>query len=434
MRLLLTSLTALAMLVPGLSCADALEDLHKSFMSRYDAANTLRDEQIKKLDASYLAALERMQDKAKSTGNLDSVVPILDEIQAVKTAADPFPELPANATSELKQMRGKHTESGSKILKTHAETITGLFGKMDQALKSQEVELTKAGKIDAALAAKHMRESLAQDQGITAARNSMENARQVGNTSPALRLRRYGDNLEVLVFYDRSGKISMDSPVRNVREETGERKELGDTKAKVLGEFVGAKGYEVDSYTALIQRYDGDHAGSLTLSNIESKFRQKEEDQMGIRLSLSPQASNPHGSFGAVLPPNGAKGAYRITTRYFIPKDNRVISGFYLIHGVGRPIGEKILDDKGNWISEKMNGESSNDTGNLLLYLAITPEKKPADAKDESVVLGEIKVEYTRFSAYLHAKSGPDGRLTESIKDPLKQPLFISCGEFVPTN
>ena len=176
MRLLLTFLTALAMLVPGLSCADALEDLHKSFMSRYDAANTLRDEQIKKLDASYLSALERMQDKAKSSGNLDSVVPILDEIQAVKTAADPVPELPANATGELKQMRAKHTESRSKILKAHAETVTGLFGKMDQALKSQEVELTKAGKIDAALAAKHMRESLAADQGATAAREFLDAA------------------------------------------------------------------------------------------------------------------------------------------------------------------------------------------------------------------------------------------------------------------
>jgi hypothetical protein len=66
-------------------------------------------------------------------------------------------------------MRAKHAEARAKILKSHAETVTSLADKMTAALKAQESELTKAGKIDDALAAKHMRESLEKDEGVAAA-------------------------------------------------------------------------------------------------------------------------------------------------------------------------------------------------------------------------------------------------------------------------
>lgn len=425
-----TFLAVVAVMLPATTLADTLGRLHKSFMERYDEANSKRDDQLKQLDGSYLAALQRQQDKAKTAGKLDAVLPWVGEIQAIKTGTSPLPDLAESAPNELKQMRAKHAESRDKITKSHAIAITSLADKMEQALKAQETELTKAGKIDEALAAKHMRESLAGDQAITSARDLLKLAKPTGNDRPALRIRRFGDNLEVLVLYDRSGKVSMDSPVQNVREETGGKKELGDTKAKVLGEFVGAKGYTVDPYTPYHQVFDGKELGNFGLTEIVPGFQHEENDQEGVRLSFKPQPVNPHGSFGPILPPNAAKGTYRITVRYLVPKANRAVSGFMFVHGLGSPIGGKKFEKSAKWTSEEVVGESSNDTGTLLFYLTMEEGAKAADAGNDSIVLGELKVEHIGFSAYLLSRHESDDRPAETIVDPSKQPLFISNGAF----
>ncbi len=247
--LLLTALTmAMALWLPASARAGALEDLQKSYNARHEAANAQRNDQLAKLDISYLAALKRHLDQTQASGELDTVLPILDEIQAVRAVKDPLPALPANAGTPLTQLRAKHRDARDQILKSHAQALVALADIMLPALKNQEVELTKAGQIADAVAAKQLRESLANDERIQAARDLLKFAAPADSARPALRLRRYGDHLEVLVFYDRRGKVSMDSPVQNVREETGAKKDLGDTQAKVLGEFVVAKGYQVDPF------------------------------------------------------------------------------------------------------------------------------------------------------------------------------------------
>jgi hypothetical protein len=426
-----TFLAVVAVMLPATTLADTLGRLHKSFMERYDEANSKRDDQLRQLDQSYLAALLRQQDKAKASGKLDAVLPWVGEIQSIKTGANPLPDLAEGAPGELKQMRAKHAESRDRIIKSHAIAITGLADKMEQALKSQESELTKAGKIDEALAAKHMRETLAGDQAIRSAGDLLKLGGPAGTDRPALRIRRFGDNLEVLVLYDRSGKVSMDSPVQNVREETGGKKELGDTKAKVLGEFVGAKGYTVDPYNAYHQVFDGRDLGNFGLTEIVAEFQHEENDQKGVRLSLKPQPVNPHGSFGPILPPNAAKGTYRISTRYLVPKSNRAVSGFIFVHGIGSPIGGKKFEKNAKWTSEEVVGASSNDTGTLLFYLTMEDGAKAADAGNDSIVLGELKVEHIGFSAYLLSRIDSNGRPAETVTDPAKQPLFISNGDFV---
>jgi hypothetical protein len=148
-----------------------LEDLQSNFQTRCDFAEAARDQQLEKLDASYLAALDRQVEKTRTTGNLDAIIPFINEAQAVKTAKDPLPELPEDAPPELKQMRVKHAEARAKILNSHAEAITALAAKMEAALKARETELTKAGNIDDALAAKKMRENLEKNAGVLEAKD-----------------------------------------------------------------------------------------------------------------------------------------------------------------------------------------------------------------------------------------------------------------------
>jgi hypothetical protein len=89
------------------------------------------------------------------------------------------------------------------------------------------------------------------------------------------------------------------------------------------------------------------------------------------------------------------------------------------------------LESAGKWVTSEVSGESSSDSPTLLFYLTCLEGKTVVDATGDYIVLGEIKVEHTRFSACLQKKFGPNGAILESNDDPLKQPLYISNGAFV---
>ena len=410
--------------------AQTVDPLRQSFDQRCEQAATARDKQLDQLTASYQTALERLLEKTKATGKLDSVLPIHQELEALKQAPVKLPTLP-EAASELRSLRAKYLDGRQQILKTHATTLGGLADKMEAALKTREAELTKAGKIAEAVAARETREGLALDSEVRAARDLLKLGGTGGRGRAALQLRRYGDNLEVLVYYDRFGKLSMDSPVENVREKTDPGKELGDTKAKVLGEFVGAKGYTVDPYVAYHHVFDGKDTGSLALSEILPDFRYEVEKAKGMRLTLKPGAVNPHGNFGKLAPPIASKGTMRISTRYYIPKANRALCGFQLVQGAGGPLGGIRFEETGKWTTGELVAESSHETETLLLYLCLADGRKVADAIAESIVLGEMKVEHLKFSALVQARFGDSVKPESQQNDPLQQVLLISNGELV---
>jgi hypothetical protein len=148
-----------------------LAGLQMDFQVRCDFAEADRDLEVKKLDASYLAALQTQLDKDKPKGNFDNVNLLRDEVLAVKAAKNPLPELPQRTPLELVQMRAKYAAARSKILGSYGKTIATLADQMDGALKLREAELTKAGKNDEALAANQARKTLATDQTVLAAKN-----------------------------------------------------------------------------------------------------------------------------------------------------------------------------------------------------------------------------------------------------------------------
>lgn len=148
---------------------DEVEQLQSAFEKRHDAAKIQRNEQVAKLETGYLAALNRHLEKVKSSGKLEDVLSIRDEIETVKKGTDPLPALPATATYDFKQLRKTYTEARAAIEKSHTAAVSELASKVIESLKAKEVQLTKAGKFDQALAAKKLRESIEQDEELAAA-------------------------------------------------------------------------------------------------------------------------------------------------------------------------------------------------------------------------------------------------------------------------
>ena len=158
---------------PLAAAEDELEQLQVAFEKRHGDANAKRDEQLAKLETGYMAALNRHIDKVKASGNLEDVLTLRDEVDAVKEGTDPLPALPATATQEFKQLRKTYEEARAVIEKSHASSVSDLATKMSEVLKAKEVQLTKAGKIDEALEARKIREALESDEGVGAARGRL---------------------------------------------------------------------------------------------------------------------------------------------------------------------------------------------------------------------------------------------------------------------
>lgn len=406
-----------------------LESLQASFTARRDDADRTRDAQLAALDNSYAAAVERQAARVRSGGQLDEVLPYVDEIQSVKTGPRPIAPLPATAPDALRQMRAKHEEAARRILQVHAEAVVALADRMTASLAARESALTKAGDIDAALAAKRMREALAGDRALGDARDLLAASRPGSTGAPVMQVRRGGDHIEVLVFRDRRGKISMDSPVRNTRERTGPGKELGDTRATTLGEFVGAEGYRGETRVLYHGILDRREAPGLTFNEIETDSRHEQEGVRGLRLSLKATAANPYGTLGNLLPTGVDKGAFRITSRYFVPQSNRALEGFSFVQGTGGAIGNFKFLQKGKWTTEEVVAESPGDTPVLLLYLTLKEGSQSADAIGDFLVLGELKVEQIRFSAYIQARLDTAGQA--GAASATEQPALVTQGELV---
>ncbi|MEP4077643.1 hypothetical protein [Haloferula sp.] len=413
----------------GSCLGDTIKDLENAYLARYDEANGKRKTQLEKLQDSYLTALKREMGKAQARGKLETVIPYRDEIQYVNDGKDPLPKLPAATNYQLKEMRGKFVEARQTIVKNHATSLIVLADKMVKVLEQREADFTKAGKIDEAIAARNVRETYGEDEEIQAARNLLKFAGGQEAAPAAVQLRRSGDNLEVLVRYDSKGKVSMDSPVENIREQTGKGEELGDTTATVLGEFVGAEGYEVDPWVAFHQVFDGDIPATFSLREMVGEPKSQEDEQVGLRLSYKVKATNPYVSLGPVLSPKSSPSAFKISCRYFVPESNQSLSGLSFVQSSGRPIGSGRLEERGKWAFGKLTGSPTSDSAVLLMYVTVGEGKKKTDIPEDYVTVGEIKIEHTSFTAHLHTRFGQSGAVEQRLDDPAKQPVVVSMGE-----
>lgn len=161
----------LAIMLLASVAAQDLSVLHKSFIEKYDAINTKRDQKIEALSSGYIQALERLQKKLQANGDLEPVLLVQEEIECIKNAENPLPDLSEKSPVDLKKMRATFVDETEKNLKVHAEALVPLADKMQLLLTEQTKELTKAGKLDEAQVAKKMFDTLQADAALSEARN-----------------------------------------------------------------------------------------------------------------------------------------------------------------------------------------------------------------------------------------------------------------------
>ncbi|QTN32155.1 hypothetical protein HZ994_07370 [Akkermansiaceae bacterium] len=383
------------------------------------------------LKESYLGALARIEAKFQRAGRLDEVLLTKDEAKDISEGKWPLAALPEKISLDVAAPRKiylkKHIEIEQEAARKSADTADKMLALLDQ----QAVSLTKSGDLQQALLARQIKAEIESDATLVSARKLLANVRSDGTSRPALKIRRYGDNIEVIVRYDMRGKVSMDSPVSNVKEAD---KSIGDTTAKVLGEFVGAEGYVVDSYVHFERDFaDSDFSG-IALSAIGHQFSKQYGDFTALEFKILPNGVNPYVTLPVKMIPISIGGTTQISIRHFTPKTNRTVNGFKLIQGTagGSAFGGKAFESAGEWITQTVISEPTSEQGSLLLYFTFAPDNKGADLTQEPIVIGHIKVEHVKFSAFLVQRLGDNGVITESFEEAEKQPKIISNGELLP--
>jgi hypothetical protein len=175
MKAIVKSLLALCFLfvAPSASGQDdsKLDKLKQSFESRRTASVEQHAKAMEKLRMSYRVALERLQDKAQQSGDLEDVLPVRDEIARIDKDEEPLPPIGATASADLKKLRETYDEAATRAAKAHAEEIVSMSDKMLELLEKESAALTKAGKIEEALAARTLAESIGSAEGLATSRD-----------------------------------------------------------------------------------------------------------------------------------------------------------------------------------------------------------------------------------------------------------------------
>jgi len=425
-------LCCLAIVLVALSSsAIPLPELEKSYEARCSALLNGKQESLKTLRESYLGALAKIEAKYQRAGRLDEVLLVKKEAKSIEDGTWPLSALPEQISLETNAPRKIYLSKHIAIEQEAAKELVQAADTMDKALDAQVVSLTKTGDLVNAKLAKTIKDGLDENPDISGARKLVANVRSDGSSRPALRIRRSGDNKEVLVHYDMRGKVSMDSPISNAEEQD---KSIGDTSATVLGEFIGGEGYEVDSGTLFSEIFDKSDLGGITLTEIDHEFAKEIGESSGIALTVHDGAVNAYVSIPAVLPTQSVGGTTRISFDYFIPKSNQAVTGFQLIQGLsgGNPFGDKVFSTTGKWTDESATSEPLSEETTLLLYPVVSPDKKQAKLSSEPIVLREIRISQTRFTASIVQRLGENGVVTESFETPTTQPKFANNGELIP--
>ena len=406
-----------------------LEELEKSYEQKLSDVRLEKEKSLADLKESYLAALARIETKYQKAGRLDELMLTREEMKDITDGKWPLTALPEQISLDVSAPRKIYLKKRIEIEQQAARKTTDTADKMLALLDKQAVDLTKEGNLEQALLARQIKAEIESNKELGTARELLSNVMSDGTTLAVLRLRRYGDHIEVLVKHDTRGQISMLSPIQNVQESD---KSIGDTTAKNLGEFVGAKGFDPDPCTLFQQGDKEKQIGNLRLSGINGREEAMENNVSALRLSLDINSKNPLGSFDPSGPRKSAPGAVRVRCHFLIPKSNKVLNGILIVQS-----GNRILSSDeskpGIWNEADATGESSTEDegGALFIYLRSFPNSIIGAAADDYVMLKDLHIEIVRFSAFLVQRFDKNGTELERHDTPEKQPLFIANGDFV---
>lgn len=153
-----------------LAFSNPLETLQRAYAERVGTADAEHDHRLETLVAGYISALERQLVVTQRGGNLEEVLTLKQEIEALKAPKPVLSEMPANAVASWRKLRETYQDSVGKSTKDHAAKRVDLADRMAKALKDLEVQQTKDGKIEGAVAARKALQELMDDPEVIAAR------------------------------------------------------------------------------------------------------------------------------------------------------------------------------------------------------------------------------------------------------------------------
>lgn len=426
---LLSAFLFSAFLVSG----KTVEELSAAYQNRIKSSNTKRVESVDKLNAGYLRRLDTIQSEIQKSGKLEEIEQIQKEIQAIQLMTWPLDPLSKKINTPVKKARKIYSKARFEIEKKHAGRVVELTEIMLGLLEREKISATKNGELREAKDARDLSQKLNNSPDFAAARAITKKSNHQSGGPAAFQIRRYGDDLEVLVHYDANGEVSFKSKISNVIETTDAKREKGETVATILGEFLGAPGYEVHSYTVLDHIYNTKRpVEESSVSSFVLKYATRIADQNGLQLTVSAEPSNAYYAIKNMFPPERTPGTYRVTCSYFIPKGNRSLDSFSLYQNFGKKIENHKFNKKGKWTTRVIESQSYSSESILRLYPHFRENKTLTDAAGESLYLGSLKIEHIRFSAFIHSTFDEDGELQESFVNSSEQQLFATNGKLVP--
>jgi len=406
-----------------------LEELEVSFEAAHLKEGQKTEIQTTSLKRKYLGALKREKTDLQKDGNLDGALLLKAEIDLASSKVWPLPALPATAGAKLKKLRATYLESHIEIERDWAVITTQLAEKMQAALQQQVESLTKEGKLEDAKNARVMMEEIAQDPEIVRAKELPSRFTQGGHSRIAYQVRRPGDGIEVKVRYDGSGKISLDSPIENTVELSGGRRERGTTKARTLGEFIGAEGYQVSLYQSADLSVEAGNLEIASGNGVLSKTAEIAELKC-VEFKISPTAVGPYFNLSGNLPINPEMTTFEVEVEYFVPSDNQQVNGLSLRHGDSR--GKNLgagLNVTGKWSTEKRSAMASHTLPSIRIYFAGI--KKVSEARGDRLYIRRIRVSHLRFPAFIVESFDEQGAPEVREFDREKQSLLAKNGELV---
>lgn len=417
-------------------CAQALtiEELQSSFVSLKLKTQTDFDNTTSLLRGNYVKALVRTQKKFQDQGRLDEALKAQAEIKIIESKIWPLPAIALPVPPNLLSVRKVFLKEYLALKRDYASTIVEAAEKMDGLLERKIIELTKMGDLAGAKNAQVYQQSLKNDQSIKDLQTFLNQVRSDGSAPAALRIRRYGDDVEVLVHYDTVGKISLDSPISNVVEISGGKRERGESKARKLGGFLGAEGYDVDSQLLFSMVFDQAQTAPLSLLDIEAGAPVEMDGKKGVPFWISGAAQNPMINLPAgTLPPLSASCGVEISCEFLVPKGNKKLEALSFHQGGGPALAERVYGKEGKWEQAFIESNSKGDVPNVRIFMGGKPGTQLPEIRGEAIVLHSLKIELTKPSAFICERFGEGGISEEIVSEISNQRPFALNGDLLPT-
>lgn len=422
----------LCSLLFGTLGARTVDELRVAYEVKMLAVEKEYQASLDKLATGYKGALEQVQKKLQKSGRLDDVLKIVDEKKTLKEGKWPLGKLDPSSPADLIKFRKIYETSRIRAERSRASEVIKVADRMEKLLQAQMKTLTQAGNIDEAKDAKILLEKIQNAETVGSARELIDRVRLNSKSPLAYRLRRSGDHLEVLVRFDRSGQVSLDSPVENVVEITGGKAEKGKTDATLLGEFVGAKGYKSTPFVAYESSMEK-IISPMNSSGFQLKPRVEIKGHKSMKITLGNKVKNPYVSWSGILAPLGSQSQMKLEVDYLIPKENKTLKEFSFQLGMGNRFGNKVLSQTGRWVTESLESESVTANSMLLLYGNALPKVgELISGGDESIYLKNMKFTYLSFAAHIVEKYDGEKSVGAPVVEPTAQKPLVLSGKLLP--